>query len=68
MTLSLPEKEVSKVQKRCLELLQKTQVSILEITKLIGFLSSTVQAVLPAQINFRNLQQQQIQALRTQWS
>ena len=29
-------------------------------------MSSTIQAVLPAQINFRYLQQQQIQALKTQ--
>ena len=64
MTLSLPEKKVSKVQKQCQELLQKAQVSILELTKLIGLLSSTIQAVLPAQINFRYLQQQQIQALK----
>ena len=64
MTLSLPEKKVSKVQKQCLELLQKSEVSILELTKLIGLLSSSVQAVLPAQINFRHLQQQQIQALK----
>ena len=68
MTLSLPKKKVSKVQKQCQELLQKTQVSILELTKLIGLLSSTIQAVLPAQINFRYLQQQQIQALKTQGS
>ena len=44
--------------KQYLELPQKTQVSILELTKLIGLLSSTNQAVLPAQINFRYLQQQ----------
>ena len=62
MTLYLPEKKGSKVQKQCLEL----QVSILELVKLIGLLSSTSQAVLPAQINFRYLQQQQMQALKLQ--
>ena len=36
MTLSLPERKVSRVQKKCLELLQRTQVSILEFTELIG--------------------------------
>ena len=66
MTLSLTEKKVSKVHKQYLELLQKTQVSILELTKLIGLLSSTIQAVLPAQINFRYLQIQLIHALQTQ--
>ena len=53
-----------KVQKQCVELLQKTQVSILALTKLTGLLSSTIQAVFPAQINFRYLQKQQIQALK----
>ena len=33
MTLSLPEKKVSKVQKQCLELLQETQVLTLELKK-----------------------------------
>ena len=41
MTLSRSEKKASKVQKQCQELLQKTQVLILELTKLIGLLSST---------------------------
>ena len=62
MTLSLPEKKISKVQKQCQELLQKTQVSILELTKQIRI---TIQSVLPSQINFRYVQQQQIQALKT---
>ena len=43
-------------------------MSIIELRKLIGLLPSTTQAVLPAQINFRYLQQQQIQALKTQGS
>ena len=55
MTMSLPEKKVSKVQRQSLKLLQKTQVLILELTKLIGLLSSTIQAVLRAQISFRFL-------------
>ena len=61
-------KELSKVQKQCLELLQKTQESILELIKLIDLLFSTIQPVLPAQRNFRCLQQKQIQALKTQGS
>ena len=68
MTLSLPEKKLSKFQKQCQELLQETQVPILELTKEIGLLSSTTQPVLPAQINFRYLLQQQIQALKSKGS
>ena len=59
MTLSPVEEKVSKVKKQCQELVQKTQVSILELTKMIGLLSSTILAVLPVQINFKYLQQQQ---------
>ena len=43
---------------------QETQVSVLELTKQIGLLSSTIQPVLSLQINFRYLKQQQIQALK----
>ena len=57
-----------KVQKQCLKLIQKTHVLILESTKLIGQLPSTIQAVLRAQTNFRNLQQQEIQELKTKGS
>ena len=52
MYLSLPEKKISNVQEQCLEPLQEN-VSILELTQLIGFLSSTIQTVLPEIINFR---------------
>ena len=62
---SLIMKKVSKVQKQCLKFFQKTQVSILELARLISLLYSTIQAVLPAQINFRYLQQQQLQVLKT---
>ena len=63
MTLSLPEKQVSKVQKQRLKLLQETQVSILNLSKLIDlFFVSTIRAVSLLQINFWYLKQQQIQA------
>ena len=52
MTMSLVEKKVPRVQKQCQELIQKTQVSILELTKLICLLSSTIQAVLPGTNKF----------------
>ena len=42
---------------------QSEKVSILQLTKLIGLLSSTAQAVLPAQLQFRYLQQIQIESL-----
>ena len=35
---------------------------VLELTKMIGLLASTIPAVLPTQLNFRYFQQQQINA------
>ena len=66
MLLSLPEKKIQKIQNKCQNLLKKQRVSILELTKLIGHLTSTIQAVLPAKLNCRFLQHQQISSLRNQ--
>ena len=42
----------------------KGSTSILELTKLLGLLASTIQAVLPARLQIRNLQQLQIKSLK----
>ena len=41
---------------------KKNWTSILELTKLLGLLSATIQAVVPTRLQIRNLQQLQIQA------
>ena len=64
MTLSLPQEKVEKVLACCREMYCKTFTSILELTKLLGLLSSTIQAVMPAQLQLRHLQQLQIQNLK----
>ena len=63
MVLSLSEEKMKKVISLCQDLLSHPQTTVLELKKLIGLLSSTVQAVLPARLQLRYLQQQQIQAL-----
>ena len=45
------------------ELVKQSATSILELTRLIGLLTSTIQAVLPARLNRRFLQIQQISLL-----
>ena len=40
------------------------EITVLQLTQLVGVLSSTIQAVLPAQIHFRYLQCQQMSALK----
>lgn len=63
MTLSLTEGKMGKI-KSVSGLIPKT---VLERTRLLGRLSSTIQAVLPSQIQFRHLQYQQIIALKQSW-
>ena len=63
-TLSLPEKKIVKIKDQCLSLYKAAGVSLLNLTKLLGTLFSTIQAVLPAHLQFRLLQQQQILSLK----
>ena len=63
MSLSLTPEKLMKVTSQCLEMYKTENVSILQLTKLIGLLSSTAQAVLPAQLQFRYLQQIQVELL-----
>ena len=64
MTIYLPEKKLQKVKLQYLDLYQSPQVSILQLTKVLVYLFSTIQAVLLARLNSRFLQQRQIQALK----
>ncbi|XP_057296294.1 uncharacterized protein LOC130625258 [Hydractinia symbiolongicarpus] len=65
MSLYLTREKVTKIQTQCLSLYKTREATILELTQLIGVLSSTIQAVLPARLEFRFLQQQQqIQSLK----
>ena len=63
LELSLDKKKIQKVVSECQNLLNNPQRSILELTKLIGLLTSTVQAILPARLNFRFPEIQQISSL-----
>ena len=62
-TLSLPKEKLLKLQNRCQEILEKGKVTVMELSKLIGRLSSTATAVLPASFHYRHLYHQQIQKL-----
>ena len=64
MTLSLPKEEIKWIQDQCQDLYVKGFVAVMELMKLIGLLASTIQAVLPVQLNFHYLQQQQMNALK----
>ena len=58
MTMSLPQEKVQKIKLKCQILYQSHHVSILELTKALGHLSPTIQAIFPARIYLPSLQQQ----------
>ena len=64
MTLTLSEKKLKYVSQRCQEIFAQPKTSVLNLAKFIGLLPSTVKATLPARIQFRYLQQEQILALQ----
>ena len=65
MEISLSQDKIIKIQDQCQKLLDQEDVSLREMTQLIGKLSSTALAVLPAPLQYRYLQRQQIDQLRS---
>ena len=63
MTLSLPQEKKEKIKTQYKDLLEKLLVTVRELSKLIGWLSSTALAVLPARLQYRALEHQQIQGM-----
>ena len=64
MTLTLPQEKVNKLRLKCEKLISNPRTTLWEVTSLVGSLCSTAQAVLPAMLQIRFLQQQQIAAIR----
>ena len=63
MKLSLPQEKVEGIISQCQMMLSAEKVSIRDLMKLIGRLSSSAIAVLPAPLQYRAIQRQQIQEL-----
>ena len=55
MTLSLTQKKVQKIKSPCLEVYRAQEITLLELTRLLGTLSSTIQAIFSARFQFRCL-------------
>ena len=60
MTVTLPQEKKDQIVKQGQDLLRKSSVSPRELTQLIGRLASTAIAVLPAALQYRAMQRQQI--------
>ena len=56
MTLRLSQEKIQKILMKCGQTLQQEEVSVRELSKLIGTFSSTTQAILPARLHYRQLQ------------
>ena len=64
MEISLPHKKLVKLMSQCKQLAESKEITIMDLTKLIGKMGSTAQAILPAQLQVQHLQRLQIQALK----
>ena len=60
MAITLPQQKKDQTEKQCQDLLRKSSVSVRELTQFIGRLVSTAIAVLPAPLQYRAMQCQQI--------
>ena len=56
LTLSLPPEKVAKIKKACQNLLKKDTVVVRDLAKLIGQMTASLLAVLPAPLHYRHLQ------------
>ena len=63
MNLSLTPEKIQKFVKTCQNLLRSHSITFLELTRVIGLLSSTIQAAEATKIHLRFLQRQQIASL-----
>ena len=52
MTLGLPQEKKDQIVQHCLSLLRRSSVTIRELTQLIGRLTATATAVLPAPLQY----------------
>jgi hypothetical protein len=56
MLLQLPGEKLRKIRKQCRQLLNLEQISLRELSKFLGLLTSSIQAVFPAPLHYRHIQ------------
>lgn len=56
LTLALPRDKIRRVKKECQDLLESPLVSVRQLAKVLGHLTSTIQAVFPGPLHFCHLQ------------
>jgi hypothetical protein len=63
MTLHLPDYKVEAIKADCNDLIGRHEVSVRELSQLIGRLTTSIQAIFPAPLHYRHLQHLKHQAL-----
>ena len=63
LSLQLPGEKLRKIRKKCQQLLDQTTISVRELSKFLGLLTSSIQAIFPAPLHYRHLQSQKIATL-----
>jgi len=66
LNISLPKEKVNQITSQCQTMIKSREVPLMDLTKLLGRMNATYQALLPGRIQQRYLQYQQIQACRLQ--
>jgi hypothetical protein len=66
LTIQLPGEKLRKIRKNCQKLLALQEISIRELSKFLGLLTSSIQAIFPAPLHFRHLQHLKNQAITSQ--
>jgi len=56
LSLALPRDKIKNVRKECQTLLDSLLVTVRQLAKLLGHLTSTIQAVFPGPVHLRHLQ------------
>jgi hypothetical protein len=64
MTISLTRDKIQKTVQEARNLLQRQQVSARELAHMVGIFSSAIPAILPAPLNYRELQSLKHNALK----
>jgi hypothetical protein len=63
MEITLSATKIESIKRKCIDMISKTEVSIQELSSLIGTLNATVEAVIPASLYVRELQMLQTKSL-----
>ena len=65
LTLSLPKEKIRKIQSKCQDLFKTPVTTVRELSKFLGLLSSSIQAVFPDPLHYRYLQQAKNSVLKS---